>query len=865
MMRPVLALRRWMREERAMPLWGWILPGTLVSLLVLSDTLYFMHFHSAILPAADFASALYDIGLLILALSFLAVRYFRIGLRADLIIMLALWASMLDTAYIAALSNLAIVNASNGELAYAVSELRVIGFLIPGLIFVAVRGRLKVGRYSLFLTTILFAITSSATALMVLYFAGELPFLNPHSASAYSYPLAAIGMLASMFVAAGIAGTFLSKAGRRIFENSFKGLVLFLAFGLTGSLLNSFHPAYYSYVWYLAKIFAVQAYFFIVWGLLLDFAISRKRGDALSLATSDLANQLMQSTASKEARLLNHHVVNVIHSAFGAGESFSYFSKNGNWWQLESNMRGSLRNVPELPTEFSAKLDRMKIMDRELFFTQFGADSSHIQLTDIMKTTFLAGVCTSANGTYHLVGIREKNRIAWFEEEKTFIEGAVAIFGAAITEREAVMKESESISRLLALMTTGRLLERVGDGQLNAACSDTVDAVIGLLHYEHASIWLPDENNKLRLAASNRNKQIEETGGVTELNFQEGIIGRAASCLAPVLANDITREPVYINLYGEEIGSEFAVPAVLDGRVAVVIDVHSSYANYFQEIDIKVMNSIANMLCSIIRNNLVYSSISDGRKLAETRMHLISHDIGNILQAISANVKLIKLKGRKRSETFKQCIENLDAISSGALVAWDFLSDISNILRLETGSADIQKEVEVVPLIEKVKEGIRCIFPEKRVICHIVENGAGCSYSVNASVLIAGVFFNLFSNSIKYSNGDSVEVWIELSRNETGGRSWISIDFSDNGVGIDPGKMPEVFKRINKSVSVAGHSLSLIKQVIESSGGSIEVRERVKGDYKKGTTFSIRLIPSDSANDILNVNTGARSDNSNLL
>ena len=100
-----------------------------MTLLVLSDKLYFMYFRSAILPAAGFALALYDIGLLILALSFLAARYFKIGLHADLIIMLALWAGMLDTAYIVTLSSLTIMNTSNGELAYAVSELRVIGFL----------------------------------------------------------------------------------------------------------------------------------------------------------------------------------------------------------------------------------------------------------------------------------------------------------------------------------------------------------------------------------------------------------------------------------------------------------------------------------------------------------------------------------------------------------------------------------------------------------------------------------------------------------------------------------------------------------------------------------------------------------------
>jgi signal transduction histidine kinase len=864
-MRTVLAPWQRIKEEKKKPLWGWIPPWLVLSSMVVGDTLYFMQARSAILPGTDFTSAIYEIVILILALALLSVRYFRIGLLADLITIIALWTGLIVLIFIAAISNSALLGASSQQLADSISQLRAFGFLIPALILLTLRGRPEIKRYSLVRIAALFGIASFATVLSVLYFTRMLTLPYRYYPPPYSDPLTVIGIVLSMFVAAVPAVIFLREKGRRIFENSFAGLILFISFGLTGSLIDSFHPAFYTYWWYLAIIFVTQSYFFIVWGLMLDFAASNRRKDAIGLAIGEIGNQLMQSAASRDPRALNHYVVSAIHSILETEESFTYVSKDGMRWRLESSVSDGNQNMPALPREFNVEINSIKPMEHGLFFTLCGEVCIHTPLEDVMNATFLAGICRSATGTLHLVGIREKERITWFEEEKTFLAGVVAIFGSAITERETVTKESETLSRLLALISTGRLLEKSEEGKLGPVYSDIVDTIIGLLNYEYASVWLVDGNDRLKLAASNWDKQIRTAGGKTELSFREGMIGRVASTSKPILANDVTAEAAYVNLYGEETRSEYAVPIILEGRVAAVLDVQSAYPNYFQDIDVRVIDSIANLLGSMIRNSRLYSEVSQGRKLAETRMHLISHDIRNILQAIITNVEVIKLKGKERPEVISPCIENLNAIKSSAVSAKEFLNNVLEILRLEAGNVGMLKDVEIVPMIEKADAEIRYSFPEKKVICHIIKETEDCPYRVNASAFIAEVFSNLFSNSIKYSDGDAVEIWIKLSRSESNGRTWITIDFSDNGRGIDPKRAPEVFERFNRGASGSGLGLSLVKEIIESSGGHIEVRERVPGDYRKGTTFSMRLIASESTDSVLKIDADSDRRNASLL
>jgi signal transduction histidine kinase len=100
---------------------------------------------------------------------------------------------------------------------------------------------------------------------------------------------------------------------------------------------------------------------------------------------------------------------------------------------------------------------------------------------------------------------------------------------------------------------------------------------------------------------------------------------------------------------------------------------------------------------------------------------------------------------------------------------------------------------------------------------------------------IKQVFFNLFSNAIKYNQPGGkiyLRAWTEPGT--------LNFEIKDTGVGIPAESMPylfEKFYRVNSSVSGAGLGLSISKRIVESHGGSIEAQS----ELGVGTSFRVIL------------------------
>jgi len=104
---------------------------------------------------------------------------------------------------------------------------------------------------------------------------------------------------------------------------------------------------------------------------------------------------------------------------------------------------------------------------------------------------------------------------------------------------------------------------------------------------------------------------------------------------------------------------------------------------------------------------------------------------------------------------------------------------------------------------------------------------------------IALAVTNLIDNGIKYS-GEAREVIVRAAT-ENGD---LAIAVQDFGVGLDPADREHVFERfyrggspLTRSVKGTGLGLTLVKQIVDAHGGSIDVRSRPG----EGSTFTIRI------------------------
>ena len=111
-------------------------------------------------------------------------------------------------------------------------------------------------------------------------------------------------------------------------------------------------------------------------------------------------------------------------------------------------------------------------------------------------------------------------------------------------------------------------------------------------------------------------------------------------------------------------------------------------------------------------------------------------------------------------------------------------------------------------------------------------------YVYCSPIELHSVFYNLISNSIKYRNPSKKNV-VKITSRITSEK--IIIEIKDNGIGFDSelskNKIFSIFKRMHTHVSGLGVGLYIVKSIIDSHNGTIEVKSKIN----KGTTFKIYL------------------------
>jgi two-component system phosphate regulon sensor histidine kinase PhoR len=99
--------------------------------------------------------------------------------------------------------------------------------------------------------------------------------------------------------------------------------------------------------------------------------------------------------------------------------------------------------------------------------------------------------------------------------------------------------------------------------------------------------------------------------------------------------------------------------------------------------------------------------------------------------------------------------------------------------------------------------------------------------------------FNLIDNAVKYTR-DGGEIRLSTAADD----GIVTIEVSDNGIGIPLEDQPRIFERFyrvdrsrSREMGGTGLGLSIVKHVVQSHGGTIEVDSTLG----EGSRFSMRL------------------------
>jgi len=110
------------------------------------------------------------------------------------------------------------------------------------------------------------------------------------------------------------------------------------------------------------------------------------------------------------------------------------------------------------------------------------------------------------------------------------------------------------------------------------------------------------------------------------------------------------------------------------------------------------------------------------------------------------------------------------------------------------------------------------------------------------------IFDNLISNSLKNSDSDKAEAWVELGLRVA--PHGYEFRVSDNGVGLPAGEQQHVFELFYRAAPARaaglGVGLAVVKLLVEQSGGSLTV----DSGEGQGTTF-VAVLPRYDVDDYL--------------
>jgi signal transduction histidine kinase len=295
-----------------------------------------------------------------------------------------------------------------------------------------------------------------------------------------------------------------------------------------------------------------------------------------------------------------------------------------------------------------------------------------------------------------------------------------------------------------------------------------------------------------------------------------------AALLAIVVGNYLTR-PVT------------SIAAAID-QVAEGVDISQSGLNKYlpYDRDDELGNLARNFKSMADKITAAREKIMGEKKHADMYIDVMGHDINNLNQAILTHLEIIKHYDRLDSQQ-ERCLDGAIAATNESAA---IIRNVKTVQAVTTEKPAMEKVDLDRVLQECIKEAPR---PEGKKVAINYTPGKG--QLVEAIPVINLAFCNVIKNAIKYS-GAEVTIDIDVSKKTADGKKYFVTTIADDGNGIPEEIKETLFTRFQQGSPVPpgkGLGLYAAKVIIEQSGGSIKVENRVPENHNKGTRVIISL------------------------
>lgn len=233
-----------------------------------------------------------------------------------------------------------------------------------------------------------------------------------------------------------------------------------------------------------------------------------------------------------------------------------------------------------------------------------------------------------------------------------------------------------------------------------------------------------------------------------------------------------------------------------------------------------------------VRDLFLQLDRADRRK--DEFLAMLAHELRNPLSAVVNAVSLLSA----RSESDRGWATAVIARQSGQLA--HLIDDLLDVSRITTGKIRLRRQIiDAANVLDRARDAVAPLINERK-------HDLLCNYTVGSLWVDADptrleqIILNLLTNAAKYTpEGGQLRLSAAVSGAE------IVITVRDNGIGIAPDRIPELFqlfaqgeRSIAETEGGLGIGLTIVQKLVDMHGGRIEAES---AGLNRGATFRVRF------------------------
>jgi PAS domain S-box-containing protein len=339
------------------------------------------------------------------------------------------------------------------------------------------------------------------------------------------------------------------------------------------------------------------------------------------------------------------------------------------------------------------------------------------------------------------------------------------------------------------------------------------------------------------------NEQFSEFFGYTKEQMSDWTIDDFPKCVHPDDLQFVVEQARKKQAGHKDIVDNYEFKGIKKSGEIIWLNVYSRTIQYKGDLaDLVTLIDITERKKAELELKNSEQRYREAYELANLYKDLLAHDINNILQNIKSAIQLENMTiNSSKTSQIKKVKEYHDIIDGQISRGTQLISNIQKLTKLEEVKVKAKK-VDLCKVLNESIEFVKNSFGRRKIEINV--ESFQRNLKLKANEFLSDVFENILINAVKYNNHNHVIIDVKISEETQNNTNYLKIEFMDNGIGIPDENKDIIFNTgtiKGKGGKGMGFGLALVKKIVQNLEGSITVKNRVKNDYTKGSSFIVRL------------------------